>query len=241
MINHKVFKAINTLKTFLSFTRTEQRGTFILLMILFAIVMVNAFIPSSSYQKPIDFKRFEAEIEAFQSAWNRAEQEEKKKKYHPSPYRKGSASVPWDTSRSGALKKRTVFMIELNAADTFELQRLRGIGSSYARRIVGYRQRLGGYHSKEQLMEVFGMDSSRYVAMEPNIFVNQDSVKKMDLNTITFKELLKHPYFPFEVIKAIMIYRKKNKRFYSLGELKTIEGINDSIFGRMVRYLRIDP
>jgi hypothetical protein len=52
--------------------------------------------------------------------------------------------------------------------------------------------------------------------------------------------LLAHPYFPFEVTKNIMIYRKEHKKFMDIRELLLIKNINDSIFARIVHYVRID-
>ncbi|MCX6268616.1 MAG: helix-hairpin-helix domain-containing protein [Bacteroidetes bacterium] len=72
-------------------------------------------------------------------------------------------------------------MVELNSADTFELQQLRGIGPGFARRIVNYRERLRGFYDKKQVLEVFGMDTSRYRLIEKNLQVNPDSI---------------HPIFP---------------------------------------------
>jgi DNA uptake protein ComE-like DNA-binding protein len=143
--------------------------------------------------------------------------------------------------KPGSLTPRPIVIVELNSADTFDLQQLRGIGPAFARRIVNYRERLRGFNDKRQLLEVFGMDSARFNSIELNLDVNSDSVHPIDLNLVTFKELLRHPYFPFPVTKNIMIYRQKNKNFKSLDELKKIEGVNDSLFRRMVVYLRLGP
>ena len=48
-------------------------------------------------------------------------------------------------------------VVEINTADSAELMRLNGIGASFSRRIVKYRNLLGGFISKEQLLEVYGM------------------------------------------------------------------------------------
>jgi competence ComEA-like helix-hairpin-helix protein len=226
-------KLLFGLKDYLVFSRSEQKGILILLIILLSLVLANIFFPASSEHPPIDFSSFEKEIIAFESAWQKAKDEETKKKKN--------FFIAHDTAYPSVRKPRIEFTVEINSADTFDLQRLRGIGPSFAKRIIGYRKRLGGYTRKEQLLEVFGMDSSRYSSVLPNIVVMADSVDRIDLNNVTFKELLKHPYFPFEVTKAIMIYRQKNKRFRSMDELRGIEGISDSSFRRMVPYLRVDP
>ena len=45
-------------------------------------------------------------------------------------------------------------VISLNSADTTELKKIPGIGSSIARMIVNYRERLGGFFRIEQLQEI---------------------------------------------------------------------------------------
>ncbi len=85
------------------------------------------------------------------------------------------------------------------------------------------------------------MDTARFASIEPNLKVTIDSIRPIDINTVTFKELLHHPYFPFTITKNIMIYRQKNKAFKTLEELKKIQGVNDSLFRRMIIYLRISP
>jgi DNA uptake protein ComE-like DNA-binding protein len=67
-----------------------------------------------------------------------------------------------------------------------------------------------------------------------------DSVHPINLNTVTFKELLAHPYFPFLTTKAIMLYRKDHKVFRSITELKTIPIISDSAYRKMARYLKVE-
>jgi len=222
-------KVTISVKDYLSFNRAEQRGIVILLLILSGVILSNIFIPTGITHQPVDFTGFEKEVAIFESEWQKAKETEEKNLF-----------MRTDTSFKKKMRLKTEFIVELNSADTFDLQRLRGIGPSFARRIVNYRQRLGGYIRKEQLLEVFGMDSSRYYALASNIGVSPDSVRRIDLNHITFKELLRHPYFPYEVTKAIMIYRQKNKQFRSLEELKSIEGISDSLFRRVFPYIRVD-
>ena len=69
-------------------------------------------------------------------------------------------------------KVKPLFIVEINAADTFDLQEVKGIGSSYARRISNYRDRLGGFIKKEQLLEVFGIDSAKYVQIQASFTIN---------------------------------------------------------------------
>ena len=47
--------------------------------------------------------------------------------------------------------------MELNTADTATLKKIPGIGSYYARKIVAYREALGGFVSKSQVTEIDGL------------------------------------------------------------------------------------
>ncbi|MFZ4563692.1 MAG: ComEA family DNA-binding protein [Bacteroidales bacterium] len=241
-IQKSITRGIQSVFNYLTFNRTEQRGIFVLCLVLSGLIISNAVIPSGTFQKPPDFSAFSKEITAFEAAWHRAADSDsiaRKQKYLK--YRNRFNGYRHDSLNSIFIKPKPVVMVELNSADTFDLQQLRGIGPSFARRIVNYRERLRGFSNKMQLLEVFGMDTARFAMIEPNLKVNPDSVKPIDLNVVTFKELLRHPYFPFPVTKNIMIYRQKNKNFKSLEELRKIDGVSDSLFRRMVVYLRLGP
>ena len=57
-------------------------------------------------------------------------------------------------------------VVELNSADTTALKKVPGIGSVFAKRIIKYRELLGGFYSVEQLGEVYGIDEERYKSMK---------------------------------------------------------------------------
>ena len=80
--------------------------------------------------------------------------------------------------------------IDLNSADTTLLKRVPGIGSSFARRIIKYRDLLGGYYVVEQLQEVYGMDRERYDAIHP-YFTIGTAVRPL---TLTIDSISYHPY-----------------------------------------------
>jgi competence ComEA-like helix-hairpin-helix protein len=219
----------------------EQRGIFVLLTILFLLVISNEVVPVIVTPKPVDLSGFEKEIVAFEKAVRVADSlEELARKSKYKKFRSYGAIPGKDSSGNYKPYPKEVFVIELNSADTFELQRLRGIGPAFARRIVKYRERLGGFTDKSQLLEIWGMDSLKYNAIKEHLAVNPDSVHPINLNMVTFKELLAHPYFPFEITKAIMLYRKDHKRFISAGELKNIKVISDSAYRKMRVYVKVE-
>ena len=226
---------------YLTYNRTEQRGIMVLSMVLLGVIIFQAVIPAGTFQKPPDFSAFAADIGAFETAWKRAADSDSVAQLHRYMNYRNKGGKYHDGGLPLLVNPRPVLTVDLNTADTFELQQLRGIGPAFARRIVNYRERLRGFYEPRQLLEVFGMDTARYALIEANLKVSRDSVHPVDLNTVTFKELLHHPYFPFAITKNIMIYRQKNKNFRTLDELRNIQGVNDSLFRRMVIYLRIGP
>jgi len=58
--------------------------------------------------------------------------------------------------------KKVLAVVDLNQADSAGLDQIKGIGPAFANRILKYRERLGGFYKKEQLLEVYGLDSVKY-------------------------------------------------------------------------------
>ena len=96
-------------------------------------------------------------------------------------------------------------LVDVNAADTTELKKIPGIGSGIARRIVAYRNRLGGFYSLEQLNEVefVSADLFKWFKLE------SDSIRKLPINRVGLDKLRAHPYINFYKAKVIVEYRRK--------------------------------
>lgn len=127
--------------------------------------------------------------------------------------------------KQASVKEKPVPVVNLNNADTTLLKELPGIGSSFAKRIVEYRGRLGGFIEKEQLLEVYGMDTTRYGNIEN--FVTVDSVfmpDKLRVNHDSFKALNRHPYLEYEDVKKIVNYREQKGLITSWEKLENIVG-----------------
>jgi competence protein ComEA len=130
-------------------------------------------------------------------------------------------------------------VIELNSADSASLLALSGIGPSYAGRIIRYRERLGGFSNTRQLMEIKGLDSLRYNQFRKQVTVNPQLVRKIDLNTMTFKELLKHPYFEYYLVKEIFNYKDEIREWDSVGQLLSIPIMYEELYNKIAPYLEV--
>ena len=125
-----------------------------------------------------------------------------KEKSTPAPIRTDRyPGPPPDTKRPEAYlpKLKPGATIDLNTADTTLLKRVPGIGSSFARRIVKYRELLGGYYVVEQLQEVYGMDRERYDAIYPYFTVGT-AVRPL---TLTIDSISYHPYLSWRHKRAL--------------------------------------
>ena len=128
-------------------------------------------------------------------------------------------------------------VIELNSADSAKLTGLKGIGASFARRIVNYRNRLGGFINKEQLKEVYGMDDDRYAEMQPQVSVDPSHIKKIHINKVDFDGLKYFPYLTFKQMNAIVQFREQHGDYASLNDMRNIVLLNDEILRKIEPYI----
>jgi DNA uptake protein ComE-like DNA-binding protein len=145
-------------------------------------------------------------------------------------------SHPADSS--GTMAKKA---IELNSADSAALVSLPGIGPGFASKILRYRDKLGGYVAREQLLEVKGLDSARFTQIKDLLTLDTAGIRKMDLNTVTFKTMLSHPYFEYYLVKAIFNYKDRVRTFDSVGQLRNIETIYPELYDKIIPYLTVGP
>ncbi len=129
--------------------------------------------------------------------------------------------------------------IEINQADTLDLQQIPGIGPSFARRIVKYRMMLGGYFKPEQLMEVYGMDSLLFSRITDYLVFEKNHLNKININTATIKELIKHPYIEFYLAKSIVTFREEKGQIESLEDIRNVRLMYDELFNKIMPYLKL--
>ncbi len=127
--------------------------------------------------------------------------------------------------------------LDLNSADTTMLKQVPGIGSYYARKIVSYRERLGGFISTSQISEIDGLPAgvSRWFTLE-----HKTNVKKLRINHADFKELVRHPYLSYEQTKAIANHVRQYGPIHSLQELRLYREFSSADLERLAPYLRFD-
>lgn len=126
--------------------------------------------------------------------------------------------------------------ISLNSSDTTEWKKIPGIGSSYSTRIVKYRTLLGGFINKNQLLEVYGIDSEMYSRISP--YITEDpNFTKIKVNELEFNQLLRHPYLNYGQVQAIINLRDKKGNISSTNELSMLDEFTKDDISRLQPYL----
>ena len=132
--------------------------------------------------------------------------------------------------------KKEIGIVNLNTADTLLLMELPEIGSYFARNIVEYRDKLGGFIDNEQLLEIYGFDSIRYDIILPYIITDSIIIRKVNVNHDDFKTLLRHPYIEYEDVKKIINYRESRGLITNWEQYKKVVK-RDDIEERLRLYL----
>ncbi|MDR0543151.1 MAG: helix-hairpin-helix domain-containing protein [Dysgonamonadaceae bacterium] len=241
-------------KDFFYFSRRERQGI-LLLLVFIAGIFAGKWIFSPAKLQPLDRpelpektvsqttvspKSSELSVDApvynyDRQRYNNRKPEEKKRTYYTQEkeptVRSGNAGRP----STEKFTEGTV--IELNEADTTALMHIPGIGPSFAKRITGYRNILGGYYRIEQLQEVYGMYEELYTKIIPYLKVNPATVIRLPINSASLDKLKAHPYLNFYQAKAIVELRKKKGRLTGVEDLQLLEEFTPEDRIRLTPYL----
>ena len=128
--------------------------------------------------------------------------------------------------------------IELNAADSAQLTTIRGIGASFAIRIIRYRNRIGGFYNKEQLKEVYELDSTKYAGIKDQLTVNPSAIIKVNINTISFASLRQSPYLSYKQASAIIEYRTQHGNYNSIDDVASVAIITPDVLHKIEPYIK---
>jgi competence ComEA-like helix-hairpin-helix protein len=231
-----------------AFTRKDRNGIYVLLFLIVATIVIRTAYP---FWKSLDISEGDSLAAAAISTGGSG------LRYGGSGYGRGYSYGNGDGSGQSGRSERSyrdtvggrstytppsymqkkAYVVALNSADTFDLKELRGIGSAYSRRIVAYREKLGGFVRKEQLREVWGIDTALYARIAPQITVDASQIRKINLNSASIDVLKRHPYLDYYLAKEIVKHREKYGNFSAVEDLLKVNLIDQATFKRIKPYL----
>jgi DNA uptake protein ComE-like DNA-binding protein len=151
----------------------------------------------------------------------------------------GNTKVPEKNFKNNAQNpiSREHKIIEINGADSAALIEVKGIGPAFARRIIKYRERIGGFYKKEQLLEVFGLDSVKYDEIRNQVSVDDQKLKRINVNAAGIEDFKGHPYIRYKQVNAIIEYRKQHGNYSNIADLNKVAILDPETVGRLAPYL----
>ena len=235
---------------FLTFTRGERVAIIVLAAVIFLLIAANFFVIKHKpdvNKNSLDIDSIialhEAAIEELnarkvaeqmerEAAIQKAKAENERRKNQKTKKPEFKKEIKTETP----VIKKEIEIVHLNTADTLQLLNLPEIGPYFARNITEYREKLGGFINKEQLLEIYGFDSVRYEIISPYIILDSVAVRKVKVNHDSFKTLLRHPYMEYEDVKKIVNHRESKGMITNWEQYKKVVK-RDDIDERLMLYL----
>lgn len=141
------------------------------------------------------------------------------------------------SSNFNVLVDKVPLLIDLNIASSEDLQKIKGIGPYFGDKIVEYREQLGGFVNKEQLLEIWKFDADKYASVSSNVFISGDHVSRINLNQADYNELISHPYINKNIANALIKYRDQHGFYTSIEEIKKVKIVDVELFKKLKPYL----
>ena len=246
------------MNNFLTFTKGERVAIIILAAVIFLLIAANFFIAN----RPANVKNnlqnldsimalHDAAVEEYynrqrttdngqQTSSTRDKVTETARRQVSKSYKetRNNINKKVQQPKANSLSSKVLVQksVNLNSADTTELKSLPGIGSFFAKNIVDYRNKLGGFIEKEQLLEVYAFDSSRMSSIENHIIIDSIELRKVNVNTDDFKTILRHPYIEYEDVKKIVNHRESKGMIKNWEQYLKVVG-RDDVDERLEWYL----
>jgi len=210
------------LKDYFDLSRKELSGFIALLSIIAILFALQFFIIYFVPDKKTDFSKLEKIASQLQSGQMDATKD--------SSNNKVAFSGP---------KKTLTTPVDLNTADSIKLMTIKGIGPTFAGRILAFRRRLGCFMNIDQLLDVQGIGVSKYGYLKPQACLSKGHPRYIHVNTDNPVVLMDNPYISSEMANAIVAYRKNHGRISSIEYMKRILAIDEQTFQKLKPYVAL--
>ncbi len=241
-------------REYFSLTRGERHGIQVLGLLVILLILFRAMLPRMLPSDEPDFSKAGEEFLAFLDSLQELEIQAAAG-YEAGPTSSGrrtghmpgkqlayngSRAASANESRQASVHQSSVKTrtFELNRADSIQLISVYGIGPVFARRIIRYRELLGGFYSHSQLMEVYGFCPTQLGELVKNSYIDTTLLRKLDLNRTDAAGFAGHPYLDRYQAGALVAYREQMGSFSCPVQVKENHLLPDTVFIRIQPYLQ---
>jgi competence protein ComEA len=137
------------------------------------------------------------------------------------------------------LKKTNNKVIDVNKASLTDFLELRGIGTTFAMRILQRREALGGFTRIAQIKEVFGMSDSTYFSILPQLKLENAKLQKILINQVKVTEI-QHPYLTRKQAEILIRYRLNHGSYTELNDVRRSRILPDTVLEKVAPYLSFE-
>lgn len=229
------------MKTKIHFTRGEWAAALFLLTVILASNIFYFFYennrkpPYDAHQYETLFQEFAQEQQRLSDSLETARQQNRAQFYNDRPNIRSDTLLPFQKQERKPLYD--IVKVDLNSCDTNDLLTVPQFGSKRAAKLVEYREKLGGFYCYSQLQEVYVMQNIDTTRLKDYLFINKQKIKKLNINTATYKELVSHPYIDAYLTKLILQHREKNGPIRDLNELQQITHAYPELIEKLRPYI----
>jgi DNA uptake protein ComE-like DNA-binding protein len=206
------------------FSRTETNGTFALLLLTSICLLVPQGLKwYYSLQPEADHAQ---DIALLERTLMLLEAHKKSPKCTPKKFKKELHSL------------QSMPSFDINIADEIQLSTIEGIGPVLSARIVKFRNQLGGFISKAQCQEIYGLRPEVAERLKQHTYIGVDfQPEKIDINTADAQTLAAHPYITYQQARSIARYRAQHGPFLTTESLSALELIDKATLEKLNPYL----
>lgn len=176
---------------------------------------------TKKYQKPSNKKA------EYESKWNDYPKNENKKD-----------TVYESTYESKYLKKKNE-PIDINTATAEQWETLSGIGPVLSKRIVKFRDGLGGFYKVDQVAETFGLPPETFELIKPLLHIKTPQ-KRVSINTLSAEQLDNFRFISLKEANVIIRFRDQHGPFESIDDLRKVVILEEEQIAKLEPYISFE-
>jgi competence protein ComEA len=211
----------------IKFTRREKRGSMVLLVfIVFVLVVPKLF---NTLHEPAYFTYTEEE-NLIRESFSKKKSERKKIQKNNYNYGKKEFIRP--------LPEKP---FDPDTMSVSSWQKL-GLSERQSEVLISYKNRIGGFHTIDQLYNAYVLDSNRVNEWKPFLVFNKKKPveKKLEINSASREQFMELKGIGEKLSERIVTYREKLGGFVSVEQISEVYGLSAETFEKINTKLSVD-